>query len=199
MKHRFTVPHPAADMPDVTDWAHSHGWRVIEQTWHNERFGYRDQPLLLSVALVPFHGMFPDHSVEVRACNGATMAPTRRVEGVGDLDATYEQTRQYVIRVRPKPVEATYMTGVSDEELQRARQAVLETALQIVDEQQPPPGRVPTVAVGGEYSPEHRYVLRAYRRAHGKPTVVGEPPNPTAAEVNQAVTWWNQRQETPDA
>lgn len=123
----------------------------------------------------------------------ATTAPTRRVEGVGDLDATYEQTRQYVIRVRPKPVEVTYMAGVSDEEYQRARQAVLETALQIVDEQADKPARLPTVIVGQDPTPEHLLVVRAYRHAHGQPTVQDGPLR--AAEVNQAVTWWNQQQE----
>lgn len=128
----------------------------------------------------------------------ATMAPTERVEATGDLDAHYEQTKRYVIRYQPKPIEITYMAGVSDEEIEQAKQAVLEAALELVDEQQQPPGRVPTVTEGGEYSrehrysPEHRYVLRAYRQAHGQPTVgTGMP---TAVEVNGAVTWWNQRQ-----
>lgn len=124
----------------------------------------------------------------------ATTAPTTRVEGAEGMNATYEQTRQYVIRYRPKPIEATYMTGVSDEEIVRARQAVLETALQIVDEQADKPARLPTVIVGQEPTPEHLLVVRAYRHAHGQPTV--QYGLPRAAEVNQAVTWWNQRQET---
>ena len=122
----------------------------------------------------------------------ATTAPTERIEGVGDLNATYEQTQQYVIRYQPKPIEVTYMAGVHDEEFEAAKQAVLEAALELVDEQQAPPGHLPTVLPGGEYTPEHRYVLRAYRQAHGQPTVgTGMP---TAVEVNGAVTWWNQRQ-----
>ena len=47
----------------------------------------------------------------------ATTAPTTRVEGVGGLDAHYGQTQRYVIRYQPKPIEATYMAGVSDEEI----------------------------------------------------------------------------------
>lgn len=124
----------------------------------------------------------------------ATMAPTRRIEGVGDLNATYEQTQRYVIRYQPKPIEVTYMTGVHDEEFEAAKQAALETALALYDEQQPAPGRVPTVTVGQDPTPEHRYVLRAYRQAHGQPTVGAGMP--TAVEVNGAVTWWNEKQET---
>lgn len=122
----------------------------------------------------------------------ATKAPTERVEGVGDLNATYEQTQRYVIRYQPKPIEVTYMAGVHDEEFEAAKQAVLETAVALYDEQQPPPGRVPTATVGQDFTPEHRYVLRAYRQAHGQPTVGAGMP--TAVEVNGAVTWWNQRQ-----
>lgn len=123
----------------------------------------------------------------------ATTVPTTRVEGVGELDATYEQTQRYVIRYQPKPIEVTYMAGVHDEEFEAAKQAVLETAVALYDEQRPPPGRVPAVTVGQEFTPEHRYVLRAYRKAHGQPTVGAG--TPTAVEVNGAVTWWNQRQE----
>ena len=138
--------------------------------------------------------MIPCKVVEITA----TTAPTERVEATGDLDATYEHTQRYVIRYQPKPVEVTYMTGATGEEIEQAKQAVLEAALELVDEQQQPPGRVPTVTEGGEYSrehrysPEHRYVLRAYRQAHGQPTVTAGMP--TAVEVNGAVTWWNQRQ-----
>ncbi len=57
-----------------------------------------------------------------------------------------------------------------------------------------PTGWVSTVRVGGGYTPEHAYVLRAYRGAHGL-SIVGMPAIPTASEVNQAVTWWRQRQE----
>ena len=54
-----------------------------------------------------------------------------------------------------------------------------------------PTGWVSMVCVGGEYTPEHAYVLRAYREAHGLP-IVGMPAIPTASEVNQAVDWWRQ-------
>lgn len=93
MKHRFTVPYPTADTPDIAEWAHTHGWRVTEYTWANERFGYRDQPLLLSVTLVPWPGMFPDHSVEVRACSGATLI-------YDDAD------RSMAVTLQPEPEDA---------------------------------------------------------------------------------------------
>lgn len=64
----------------------------------------------------------------------ATMALTERVEGVGGLDAHYGQTQRYVIRYQPKPVEITYMTGVSGEEIERAKQAVIGTVVEMVSE-----------------------------------------------------------------
>lgn len=76
--------------------------------------------------------LIPCKVVEV----AATTAPTTRVEGAGDLDATYEQTQRYVIRYQPKPIEVTYMAGVSDEEIERAKQAVLESATELLNEQQ---------------------------------------------------------------
>lgn len=76
--------------------------------------------------------MIPCKVVEITA----TTAPTERIEGVGDLNATYEQTQQYVIRYQPKPIEITYMAGVSDEEIERAKQAVLESATEL-NEQAP--------------------------------------------------------------
>ena len=122
-----------------------------------------------------------------------SVATVARVKGDDGAPARYEQTQRYVIKYQPKPVEVSYMTGATDEEIKQAKQAVIETAVALYDEQQPPPGRVPTVTVGQEFTPEHRHVLRAYRAAHGKPTVgTGMP---TAAEVNQAADWWNQRQE----
>lgn len=140
---------------------------------------------------------FPCKVLEITA----TTAPTTRAEGIGDLNATYEQTQRYIIRVRPKPVEATYMTGVSDAEIERAEQAVRESAAEIMAELWPsrhfqggrePTGWVSTICVGGEYTPEHQHVLDAYREAHGIPTA-GMPAIPTAAEVNAAVTWWRGR------
>lgn len=65
----------------------------------------------------------------------ATTAPTERIEGVGDLNATYGHTQRYVIRYQPKPIEITYMAGVSDEEIERAKQAVLESAAELLNEQ----------------------------------------------------------------
>lgn len=124
----------------------------------------------------------------------ATSVPTDRVEGTDGMNAHYEQAQRYVIRYQTAPVAISYMAGVSDEEIARAKQAVVETALDIWDETQEAPGRVPTVIVGQDFSPEHRYVLRAYRRAHRLP-VVGTAPTPTAVEVNQAVTWWNRQLE----
>lgn len=134
--------------------------------------------------------MIPCRVVEFSA---ATVA---RVEGDDGAPPRYEQVQRYVIRYRPKPVEVSYMTGATAEEIKQAKQAVLETAVALYDEQQPAPGRVATVCVGQQFSAEHRYVLRAYREAHGKPTVTAGMP--TAVEVNGAVTWWNQRQETQD-
>lgn len=146
-----------------------------------------DYPDLVGMAGGP---MLPCRVVEFTA---ATVARVKDDDG----PARYEQVGRYVIRYRPKPVEITYMAGVSGEEIERAEQAVLETAVALYDEQQPAPGRIPTVTVGQEFSAEHRYVLRAYREAHGKPKVTAGMP--TAAEVNGAVTWWNQRQEAGSA
>lgn len=91
----------------------------------------------------------------------------------------------------PDPVAVE--SAPTPEQAEAAKQAVLETAVALYDEQQPAPSRVPTVTVGQEFTPEHRYVLRAYRQAHGQPTVGAG--SLTAVEVNGAVTWWNQRQE----
>jgi hypothetical protein len=145
-------------------------------------------PDLVGVAGGP---LIPCKVVEITA----TMVPTVRVAGRDGMNATYEQTQRYVIRYQPKPVEITYMSGASGEEIQQAKNAVLDTALELIDEQQTPPGRLPTVIVGQEFTPEHRFVLRFYRRAHGLPTIGAVA---TAAEVNQAVEWWNRRQEAHD-
>lgn len=91
------------------------------------------------------------------------------------------------------PIHVSYLSGASDEESERARLAVIETALGILNEQSDTPGRLPTVTVGQESTPEYLLVLHAYREAHRQPTA-GMPAIPTAAEVNQAVTWWNEQQ-----
>lgn len=96
-----------------------------------------DFPDLVGMVGAP---LIPCKVVEVTA----TTAPTRRVEGVGDLDATYEQTQRYVIRYQPKPIEITYMAGVSDEEIERAKQAVIESATELLNEQQAPTVEVAT-------------------------------------------------------
>lgn len=94
MKHRFTVPYPAADMPDISAWARSHGWRVIEHACHHEQFGFRTgYPLLFTVALVPLCGVFPNHSVEVRARSGATLI-------YDDVD------RSMAVTLQPEPEDA---------------------------------------------------------------------------------------------
>lgn len=91
------------------------------------------------------------------------------------------------------PVTVRYWAAApTPQKAEAAKQAVLKTAVALYDEQQPPPGRVPAVTVGQDFTPEHRYVLRAYRQAHGQPTVGAG--TPTAVEVNGAVTWWNQQQ-----
>jgi hypothetical protein len=94
VKHWFTVPHPASDMPDVTEWARSHGWRVIEYTWETSRFGLlRDHPLALTVTLVPMHGLFPDDTVQIRASSGATLI--------------YDDTdRSMAVTLEPEPRDA---------------------------------------------------------------------------------------------
>jgi hypothetical protein len=52
------------------------------------------------------------------------------------------------------------------------------------------------VVCAGQYlTREHALILDAYRRAHGLTPWLSRPPGsnaiPSAAEVNQAVTWWN--------
>lgn len=83
-----------------------------------------------------------------------------------------------VERIQVPPVFATpagpatvryWPAAPTPEQATAAKQAALETALALYDEQQPPPGRVPTVTVGQDFTPEHRYVLRAYRQAHASP------------------------------
>lgn len=56
-------------------------------------------------------------------------------------------------------------------------------------------GRLPTVTVGQELSAVHALVLDAHRRARSLPPWLRREPGSsyvsTAAEVNEAVTWWN--------
>lgn len=75
MKHRFPVPYlDGGDLPDISSWARSRGWHVAEYTWSNNRFGFRaDTRAVLTVTLVPFLGVFPDHGVKVTAASGATL------------------------------------------------------------------------------------------------------------------------------
>jgi len=60
-------------------------------------------------------------------------------------------------------------------------------------------GRVPVVVVGQELSAVHALVLDAHRRSRGLPPWLrrepGSPLTPRAAEVNEAVTWWNEWQD----
>lgn len=60
---------------------------------------------------------------------------------------------------------------------------------------QAPFGALISVMVGQNLLPEYAVVLDAYRRAQGSPPWLRRPagpePFPTAAEVNQAVDWWN--------
>lgn len=53
-------------------------------------------------------------------------------------------------------------------------------------------GGASTVCVGMDFDAEHRAVLQAYREAHGMPWTGAMP---TVQMVNQAVDWWNARQE----
>jgi len=60
-------------------------------------------------------------------------------------------------------------------------------------------GRLPTVTVGQEPTAAHALVLDAHRRARGLLPWLrrepGSPLTPRAAEVNEAVTWWNEWQD----
>ena len=66
----------------------------------------------------------------------------------------------------------------------------------------PTPGHViaafaplPTVLPGQHLTREHAICLDAYRHACGMPAWLDQPPGTdvtvTAAQINQAVTWWN--------
>lgn len=95
MKHRLPVPHLGDDdLPDIGEWARSHGWRVTEYTWGNDAYGLLgDRRLVLRVTLIPFDGVFPDHSVEVRASSGATLI--------------YDDTdRSMAVTLQPEPEDA---------------------------------------------------------------------------------------------
>ena len=102
----------------------------------------------------------------------ATTAPTTRVEGVGDLDATYEHIQRYVIRYQPKPVEVTYMAGVSDEEIERAKQAVLGTVRELLNEQADAGQREACCVCGSAQIGYHNYRNQPFCQ----PCADGEPP-----------------------